>query len=95
MKALAGTGLCAIVAGFFFLSSPAAAFFSLVEPSLKVGADCLERVSLLAPKLTTCAVAGARTRIWCPDGKMCEGPSEDRGVAAALARSLCNMAQLP
>lgn len=95
MNAIAGTARCAIVAGFVLLSHPAAAFYSQVKPSLKVGVDCVGQISLLAPRLRACAIAGSRTRIWCPDGKMFEGESEERGAPAALARSLCNLSQVP
>ena len=95
MNAIAGTARYAVFAGIIVFCHPAAAFYSEVKPGLKVGLDCVGQISLLAPKLTACTLAGARTRIWCPDGKMFEGASEDRGVAAALARSLCNMVQVP
>jgi hypothetical protein len=84
------------VAGAMLLSChPAAAFYAEVKPSLKVGVDCVERVSLLAPKLTACPIAGTKTRIWCPNGQMFEGKIENGGPASALARSLCNMTQVP
>ena len=95
MNAIAGTARYAIVAGIIVLSHPAAAFYSQVKPGLKVGVDCVGQISLLAPKLTACTLAGARTRIWCPDGKVFEGESDGLGTGAALARSLCNMAQVP
>ena len=73
----------------------ALAFYVEVKPKLKAGADCVGQVSLLAPKLTTCAIAGPRMRLWCPNGQMFEGEIERGGPAASLARSLCNMTQVP
>lgn len=95
MNANGSTTHCAIVVVFMILSGPAAAFYSQVTPSLKVGIDCLGHPSLLAPKLTACAIPGSKTRIWCPDGRMFEGASEQRDPAASIARSLCGMAQVP
>jgi hypothetical protein len=78
------------------LSNPALAFYAEVKPTLKSGADCVGQVSMLAPKLTACTVAGPKMRIWCPNGQMFEGEIErGGGPAAALARSLCNMSQIP
>jgi hypothetical protein len=83
-------------AGVLLLSChSAAAFYVEVKPTVKVGADCVERVSLLAPKLTACTIAGTKMRIWCPNGQMFEGKIENGGPASALARSLCNMSQVP
>lgn len=83
-------------AGVLLLSChPAVAFYVEVKPTLKVGVDCIERVSLLAPRLTACTIAGTKKRIWCPNGQMFEGKIEDGGPPSALARSLCNMTQVP
>ncbi len=95
MSMFAGAGRCAVAAGFILLSHPASAFYAEVMPTVKVGVDCIGRTNLLAPKLTVCAIAGARIRIWCPNGQLFEGATEGRDLAAALARSLCNMAQVP
>jgi hypothetical protein len=95
MSTLAAAGRCAVAAGLISLSHPASAFYAEVKPTMKVGANCVGKASRLAPRLTICAVAGARMRIWCPNGQLFEGATEERGLAAALARSLCNMAQVP
>ena len=76
-------------------SQPAAAFFGEVKPTLKVGVDCVGKVSQLAPKLTTCTTAAVKTRIWCPNGQMFDGEKERGAPSAPLARSLCNMTQVP
>jgi hypothetical protein len=95
MSAFAGVGRYAIAVGLIFFSHPAAALYAEVKPALKIGVDCVGQASLLAPKLTACAIAGSKMRIWCPNGQMFEGATEQGGAAASLARSLCNMAQVP
>ena len=85
----------AMATALLLLSHPALAFYAEVKPTLKSGVDCVGQVSLLAPKLTTCAIAGPKMRIWCPNGQMFEGEIERGGPAASLARSLCNMTQVP
>jgi hypothetical protein len=88
--------LCCATAGtLILLSHPAAAFYSEVKPSVKVGVDCVGKANQLAPKLTACTVAGTKMRIWCPNGQMFEGAAEQSSPAVALARSLCNMTQVP
>ena len=85
----------AITAVLLLVSYPALAFYAEVKPALKVGVDCVGQVSRLAPKLTACTIAGAKMRIWCPTGQMFEGEAERGGPPASLARSLCNMSQVP
>ena len=74
---------------------PANAFYVQVKPSLRVGTDCVGTASLLAPRLTACGLVGTRMRIWCPNGQMFEGATEQDGPAIPLERSLCNMTQVP
>ena len=74
---------------------PALALYAEVKPTLKVGVDCVGQASLLAPKLTACTIAGTKMRIWCPNGQMFEGAIEHGGPHSSLARSLCNMSQVP
>jgi len=96
---LAARGLVAlryaIAAALLSVSHPAAALYAEVKPTVKVGVDCVAPVSLLAPKLTACTIAGTRMRIWCPNGQVFEGAVEHDSPPSALARSLCNMSQVP
>jgi hypothetical protein len=85
----------AMGAALIFFSQPAGAFFAEVKPTLKVGVDCVGKVSQLAPKLATCTTASTKTRIWCPNGQVFDSPKEQGDASAALARSLCNMTQVP
>jgi len=82
-------------AALLLLSHPAAALYAEVKPVVKVGADCIAPVSVLAPKLTACTIAGTKLRIWCPNGQVFDGVIEHGGPPSALARSLCNMSQVP
>jgi hypothetical protein len=77
------------------VSQPADALYAEVKPALKVGADCVGRANLLAPNLTTCAMADSKMRIWCPNGQMFDGAIEQGEPSASLARSLCSMSQVP
>lgn len=86
---------CAAAAALLGYSQPAFALYAEVKPSVKVGADCVGRVSLLAPKLSSCPIAETKLRIWCPNGQVFEGAIESGGPPAAIARSLCNMSQVP
>ena len=74
---------------------PAAALYAEVKPPVKVGVDCIGNVSVLAPKLTACTIAGTKVRLWCPNGQVFEGAIEHGGPQSALARSLCGMTQVP
>jgi hypothetical protein len=59
---------------------------------LKLGDGCLGPVNTLAPRLGTCVIAGAKTRIWCPNGEVF-----DRVGATAhtfVVRSICNLNQV-
>lgn len=73
--------------------SPAWALYAEVKKSAKFGADCIGTLRTLAPKLGTCTIAGAKVRIWCPNGQMFEGEQDQPQVA--LIRSICNMSQVP
>ena len=92
-RALALSGAAAAM--LLISGHPAAALYAEVKPTVKVGIDCVGSVSLLAPKLRACTIAGTKVRIWCPNGQMFEGAIEHGGPQSALARSLCNMTQVP
>jgi hypothetical protein len=83
-----------LLAAALVLSSPSA--FALptgVQKGLKLGTGCLGPVSTVAPKLATCAIAGTKARIWCPNGDIFDLDEEKSPVP--LIRSLCNLTQLP
>jgi hypothetical protein len=86
---------CAITAVLFTWPLPAGAFFKEVKPPRKVGVDCVEKLRQLAPKLTTCSAAGNMTLVWCPNGQVYGGVKQQVDPSGSLARSLCNMTQVP
>ena len=81
-----------LAAALVLSCSPASALYAEAKKAVKFGADCVGPVSTLAPKLGTCTIAGAKVRIWCPNGQMFEG---ERDPQVALVRSICNMSQIP
>ena len=95
MHAFADVRRWTLAAALILLSHPAMALYAEVKPALKVGADCVGELSSRAPKLMVCAITSAKMRIWCPNGQMFEGATEQGGLASSLARSLCDMAQVP
>jgi len=64
-----------------------------VKKGLTLGTGCVGPVSLMAPKLSICAAAGTKTRIWCPNGDIFD--LDEERAAVALVRSLCNLSQIP
>jgi len=83
-----------LVAAALVLScSPAFALPTAVKKGLTLGSGCVGPVSTVAPKLATCAIAGPRTRIWCPNGEIFDVDEEKSPVP--LIRSLCNLTQVP
>jgi hypothetical protein len=77
-----------LIAVAAFAATPAAA-----KDVVKLGAECLGPVTTMAPKLGTCAIAGGKLRIWCPNGEVFDRAEERTQVA--LIRSLCNLTQIP
>ena len=84
---------CLLAAALVLSCSPASALYAEAKKSVKFGADCVGALSTLAPKLGTCTIAGAKVRIWCPNGQMFEGEQDQPQVS--LIRSICNMSQVP
>jgi hypothetical protein len=83
----------AIAAALVLSCSPAGALVTTTKKSVKLGADCVGPVNMLAPKLGICTIAGAQMRIWCPNGALFERAQDQPHVS--LVRSLCNMPQVP
>jgi len=83
-----------IVAGALLLSGTSAyAFPTVVQKGLKLGTGCVGATSTLARKLDTCAIAGGKSRIWCPNGNIFD--LDEAKASAPIARSLCNLTQVP
>jgi hypothetical protein len=83
----------AIAVALLLSCSPALARTTTAAKTVRLGAGCIGPVSLLAPRLGTCTIAGAQMRIWCPNGDMFERAQDQPHVS--LVRSLCNMLQVP
>ena len=82
-----------VAAALVLACTSAFALPTVVKKGLKPGTDCLGPVSTMAPKLATCAIAGTKTRIWCPNGDKFDTDEEKSPVP--LIRSLCTLTQLP
>ena len=82
-----------LVALIALSSSSAFALQTIVDKGTKIGSGCVGPVVSVAPKLGTCAIVGSKTRIWCPNGQIFDDESVKSPVS--LARSLCNLTQVP
>ena len=82
-----------LAAAIALSSSSAFALQTTVQKGTKLGTGCVGPVVSVAPKLGTCAIAGSKTRIWCPNGNIFD--DEDGRSGVPLARSLCNLTQVP
>jgi hypothetical protein len=60
---------------------------------LAANEGCLEPPKAATERLKTCPVADARTRIWCPNGKVFDRDTQESNIA--VLRSICEMNQLP
>ena len=71
-----------------------AAFAQHVEADkrLKFGAECIGPVTTLAPRLGTCMIVGAKTRIWCPSGRVFDRVGEN--TQSSVVRSICELNQV-
>ena len=59
---------------------------------LKFGIGCVGPMSTFAPRLGTCTIDGAKSRIWCPNGKVFDRIG---GLAQiSIVRSMCDLNQI-
>jgi len=85
---------CLFLAALVALSTSSAfALQTVVDKSTKIGGGCAGPVESPAPKLRTCAIAGSKTRIWCPNGQIFDDEGAQSSIS--LVRSLCNLTQVP
>ena len=83
-----------LVAAILALSwTPAFALPTSVQKGLKLGTGCIGPVSTVTPNVGSCAIAGPKSRIWCPNGDIFDLDGETSSVP--LVRSLCNLTQVP
>ena len=71
-----------------------AAFASpMVEvKNVTFGQGCEKPTTKVAKAPAMCEMANAKTRIWCPDGKVFD---RDEMPNPAVSRSICNLSQVP
>jgi len=82
-----------LAAALVLSCTPAFALPTSVDKSLKLGTGCVGPVTMVAPKLGSCTIAGAKSRIWCRNGDIFD--LDDAVAPAPLARSLCGLNQIP
>jgi hypothetical protein len=76
-----------------FVSGAALAAPMLEIKGLRPAEGCLHDAKTVTDRLVMCPIGGVRIRIWCPNGKVFDRDGPDLGVA--VARSVCEMPQLP
>lgn len=85
-------GMRATLALLLLTTAAAAAPMTEVK-GLRTNEGCVQPSVAATEKLRTCQLDNARTRIWCPSGKVFDRDSADIGIA--VLRSICEMNQLP
>jgi hypothetical protein len=75
------------------LYAPAVAQVTEVAKDIKFGQGCIGPITTLAPKFGTCTIAESVFRVWCPSGRV----YDRRGLPpqSSIARSICNLSQVP
>ena len=81
-----------LTAALVTLSTAAFAQHVEADKRLKFGAECVGPVTTLAPRLGTCMIIGAKTRIWCPNGRVFDRGGEK--PQSFLVRSICELNQV-
>jgi hypothetical protein len=84
------------VAALVLLSSPAFAQSNDPVKGFKYGVGCIGAISTYAPRLETCVIADAKSRIWCPNGQIFErtASSYEKIPSSYVVRAICNMNQV-
>lgn len=82
-----------VVATMVLWSTSAFSLQSAVPAGTKLGTGCVGSVRTVAPKLGACTIAGDKTRIWCPNGKIFDSDGDKAPIP--LVRSLCDLTQIP
>jgi hypothetical protein len=72
----------------------ASAFAQHIEAvkGIPFGVGCVGPLSTFAPRLGACTLDGAKSRVWCPDGRIFERSGEP--PQSYVARSICNLNQV-
>jgi hypothetical protein len=83
--------LLAIAGAFVGTSALAAPMLEI--KGMRPAEGCLHDSKTVTDRVVACPIGGVRIRIWCPNGKVFDRDGPDLGVA--VARSICEMNQLP
>jgi hypothetical protein len=72
-----------------------AAFAQSVDEvkDIKFGAGCIGPVNTFAARLGTCIIEGAKSRVWCPNGKIFDRNGQFP-QSPYVVRSMCNLNQV-
>jgi hypothetical protein len=60
---------------------------------IKFGVGCLSPVSIFAPRLGTCMVDSAKSRIWCPNGQIFDRVEKEPRYSHVV-RAICGLNQV-
>ena len=81
-----------IAAALVFMSTSAFAQQIEAVKGIKFGVGCVGPITTFAPRLGSCALDGAKARIWCPNGEIFDRVGEP--PQSYVARSICNLNQV-
>jgi hypothetical protein len=83
----------AIAAVLVVVSASAFAQSTQQVKGIKFGVGCVGPVSTIAPRLGTCVIEGAKSRIWCPNGKIFDRDGE-LPQSPYVVRAICELNQI-
>ena len=88
-----------VAAALVALSTSAFAQVMDEVKGVKFGVGCSGPMNTFSAKLGTCAVVdGAKSRIWCPNGKIFDRIGVNFGgnvVSSSVVRAICDLNQIP
>jgi hypothetical protein len=78
-----------LTAGLIFLNASA-----LAQPkNIKFGEGCTSPVTKFAGRLGTCTIDGAKSRTWCPNGRVIER-QDATPPTSYVVRAMCGLNQI-
>jgi hypothetical protein len=82
-----------IAAALVVLSTSAFAQSMEAVKGIKFGVGCIGPVATFAARLGTCAIDGAKSRIWCPNGKIFDRAGAEP-QSSYVVRAICDLNQI-
>jgi hypothetical protein len=82
-----------MTAALVLLSTSAFAQATDEVKGIKFGVGCVGPVSTFAARLGTCAIDGAKSRIWCPNGKIFDRNGQ-LPQSSYVVRAICELNQI-